>query len=293
MSAAAHIETLVNTRDVLGEAPLWCPREQSLYWGDLLKPAIHRFHPATGTLQSWTPPVKFGSFSLRAQGGLILAARTGVVFYDPEQGTLEPLCQPEADRPNNIPNDGKCDRQGRFWFGSMDKMLQQETGALYRIDPDGSYRRMEERVFLSNGLGFSPDDRDFYHTDTHHHVIHVYDFDADTGAIRNRRVLVDTHNQPGETDGMTVDAEGFLWSTQFAGSRVVRYTPDGRVDRVIELPVSRPTSCVFGGAALDVLYVTTATFRLPEPERAQQPAAGGILAVHVGVKGLPEPRFGG
>jgi sugar lactone lactonase YvrE len=293
MSAALRIETVVNTQDVLGEGPLWCPREQALYWGDLLKPAIHRFHPATGALQSWTPPVKFGSFSLREGGGLILAARTGVVLYDPGAGTLEPLCRPEADRPNNIPNDGKCDRRGRFWFGSMDKLLQQETGALYRIDPDGSHRRMEERVFLSNGLGFSPDDRTFYHTDTHARSIFAYDFDLDAGTIRNRRVLADTHGQPGEPDGMTVDAEGCLWSAQWMAGRLVRYAPDGRVERVVELPVSRPTSCIFGGPALDVLYVTSATFRLPDAERAQQPAAGGILALHVGVKGLPEPRFAG
>jgi sugar lactone lactonase YvrE len=284
---------LVQTGDVLGEAPLWCPEEQALYWGDLLKPAIHRFCPGTGELTSWQPPVKFGSFSLRAGGGLIMATREGVAFYDPERGTLEPVCNPEADRPGNIPNDGKCDRQGRFWFGSMDKMLGAETGAVYRIDPDGGHRRMVERVGLSNGLAISPDDRTFYFTDTQAKCIYGYEFDPGSGELGDRRVVVDGRDAGGDLDGMTVDVEGHLWSTIFDGAKLVRYTPEGQVEREIALPVTRPTSCIFGGPALDVLYVTTATFRLSEADRAGQPLAGSVLAVHVGVAGLPETRFAG
>lgn len=284
---------LVNTGDVLGEAPLWCPEEQALYWGDLLKPAVHRFCPGSGELTRWQPPVKFGSFSLRAGGGLIMATREGVAFYDPDTGKLEPVCNPEADRPGNIPNDGKCDRQGRFWFGSMDKMLKAETGALYRIDPDGSPRRMVERVGLSNGLAVSPDDSTFYFTDTQAKCIYGYEFDAASGELGERRVVVDARGLEGGLDGMTVDAEGCLWSAIFDGAKLVRYTPEGRVEREIALPVSRPTSCIFGGPALDVLYVTTATFRLSDADRAKQPLAGSVLAVDAGVAGLPEARFAG
>jgi sugar lactone lactonase YvrE len=288
-----HIEPVVDTQDVLGEAPLWCPREQALYWGDLLKPALHRFHPASGALRSWTPPRKFGSFSLREGGGLIMATRGGVALFDCEHNTLEPYCHPEADRPNNIPNDGKCDRQGRFWFGSMDKMLEQDTGGLYRVEGGGRCFRVEPVVGLGNGLAFSPDDRTMYFTDSRAACIYAYDFAAASGEVRNRRVLVSNQGAPGELDGMTVDAAGCLWSAHFDASRVVRYTPDGREQRVIELPVSRPTSVMFGGPALDMLYITTARFRLPAEELARQPWAGSVLAVRVDVPGLPEPRFAG
>ncbi len=293
MRAKPDVALAVQTNDVLGECPVWCPREQALYWGDLFRPALHRFEPASGALQTWLPPEKFGSFALREQGGMILATRSGICFFDPPTGTLERICEPEADRPGNLLNDGKCDRRGRFWVGSMDKRLKERTGALYRVDPDRSWQRMEPWVWLSNGLAFRADDRVLYHTDSTDRCIYAYDFDLERGTIRNRREHASARDLPGVPDGMTIDEEGCLWSAQWGASRVVRYAPDGRVAGTVELPTARPTSCMFGGPRLDVLYVTSGFFRLSEAERAAQPWAGGLLAIDVGVRGLPEPRFAG
>jgi sugar lactone lactonase YvrE len=287
----APITCVAHTADVLGEVPIWSLREQALYWIDAFKPAIHRLDPASGAVASWTPPVKLGSFALRAAGGMLLASRAGLGLYDPATGAFELLCNPEADRPNNLLNDGRCDRRGRFWVGSMDKMIEQPSARLYRFDQDRACRVMAEDIFLTNGIAFSPDDRTLYMADSHHKTIYRYDFDLANGAIANRRVFA-TPAQ-GLPDGACVDREGFLWSAQFDAGQVVRYAPDGRLDRTIELPVSRPTACTFGGADLGTLFVTTARLRLSEAERAAQPDAGGLLAIEVGVTGLPEPEFAG
>jgi L-arabinonolactonase len=288
-----EIACVAHTKDVLGEVPVWSAEEGALYWIDDFKPAVHRLGSATGEVTSWRPPEKLGSMALREKGGLLLATRAGLAFYEPEGGAFEVVCDPEPDLPDNLLNDGRCDRRGRFWVGSMDKPLASPTGRLHRIDPDLSVRTFEREVWVSNGIAFSPDDRVMYFADSHRHAIYAYDLDIDAGEIRNRRVFATVPEGEGVPDGATVDAEGFLWSARFDGGRVVRYAPDGRVDREIALPVSRPTSCMFGGPGLDALYVTTATFRLPEERRAREPWAGGLLAVDAGVRGLPEPRFAG
>jgi len=280
-----------HTQDVLGEVPIWSARDQALYWIDAFKPALHRFDPVTGQVQSWTPPVKLGSFALRANGGFLLASRGGLGDYDPVAGTFTLRHNPEADRPNNLLNDGRCDRRGRFWVGSMDKMLQQESGRIYRYAPDGSCAVMDDPVYLTNGIAFAPDDRWMYFADSHHKTIYRYDFDLAAGTIANRRPIATITG--GVPDGSCVDAEGFLWNAQFDAGRVVRYAPDGRLDRTLELPVTRPTSCTFGGKDLRTLYITTASFRLKDAEKAAQPHAGGLLAADVGVAGVEEPMFGG
>ncbi len=288
-----EVACVAHTEDVLGEVPIWCPIDQALYWIDVFKPAINRLVPATGQLTRWTPPEKLGSFALRERGGLLLAARSGLAFYDPVGGDFESVLDPEPDLPDNLLNDGKCDRKGRFWVGSMDRALDNPTGRLHRFDPDRSCRNFERDIWIPNSIAWSPDDRCMYFADTRRQLIYAYDFDLEAGEIADRRVFASTEDQPGDPDGSTVDREGFLWNAQWDGSRLVRYAPDGRVDRVVELPVSRPTSCAFGGAELDILYVTTATFRLGDEARAEQPFAGGLLAIDPGVRGLPEPRFAG
>jgi len=287
------VACVAQTDDVLGEVPIWCPVEQALYWADIFKPAINRYLPASGRVTSWTPPEKLGSFALRKAGGLLIAARSGLAFYEPQSAAFERIVDPEPDLPGNLLNDGKCDRKGRFWVGSMDKKLESPTGRLHRFDPDRTTQTFERDVWVPNSIAWSPDDRLMYFADTWRDVIYVYNFDLEAGEITDRRVFATTEEGPGKPDGSTVDAAGFLWNAEWDGGRVVRYAPDGRIDRVIELPVSRPTSCAFGGPNLDVLYVTTATFRLDREERARQPLAGGLLAVDVGVCGLPEPRFAG
>jgi sugar lactone lactonase YvrE len=170
---------------------------------------------------------------------------------------------------------------------------KRRTGGLSRLDPDLSLHAMETGIGTSNSIAWSPDDRTFYYSDTAARVIWAYDFDLDAGTIANRRVLTDMDGQPGGPDGSTVDAEGFLWNAQWGGWRLVRYAPDGRVDRVVPMPVAQPTSCMFGGEDLATLYVTSARTGLSDADLARQPQAGGLFALDVGVRGLPEPRFAG
>ena len=284
---------VAQTEDVIGEIPIWDDRAGALYWIDIFKPALHRLDGASGAVTSWTPPDKAGSFALRETGGFLMAARSGLAFYEPESGAFERLLDPEPDLPDNMLNDGRCDRRGRFWVGSMDKMQDKPNGRLHRFDPDHTCHTLERDFWVPNSLAWSPDDRVMYFADSHEHVIYAYDFDLETGTISNKRVFASTQDRRGVPDGSSVDAEGFLWNAAFDGGCLVRYAPDGSVDRIVELPVTRPAACAFGGEKLDILYVTTARFRLAEDVLAREPHAGGLLALDVGVAGLPEPRFAG
>jgi sugar lactone lactonase YvrE len=222
-----------------------------------------------------------------------VALRSGLHLLDFTGGGLERVCAPEPDRPENRLNDGRCDRQGRFWVGSMHDRGGSPTGSLYRIDPDHRSHRVRDGITVPNGLAWSPDGRVMYFTDTPSRTILAYDFDGDTGMPGASRVFARVPDGAGYPDGATVDAEGFLWSAHWDGWRVTRYAPDGRVDRVLELPVQRPTSCAFGGDRLDVLYVTSASNGLAPEDLARGPRAGGLFAGEVGVCGLPEPRYQG
>jgi sugar lactone lactonase YvrE len=238
-------------------------------------------------------PEAIGAVALRVSAGVLVALRSGLHLVDVASGALELVCAPEPDRPENRLNDGRCDRRGRFWVGSMHDRLRTPTGALYRVDPDRACHRVLDGITVPNGLGWSPDGRTMYLADTPMRAIWAYDFDPASGVPGGRRVFARVPDGAGYPDGATVDAEGFLWSAHWDGWRVTRYAPDGRIDRVVELPVQRPTSCALGGEALDVLYVTSAATRLTPAELARGPLAGGLFAVETGVRGLPEPRFVG
>lgn len=279
--------------NLLGEAPMWNVSEQALYWVDALKPAIHRLDVG-GRLSTWPMPRITGSFVFRRNGGLIGALRNGFHAIDLDTGTIEFLVDPEPDRPDNILNDGKCDRRGRYWCGSRDGALTKPVGALHRLDPDLSCRMMDDGFIVSNGLAWSPDDQTMYFADSRAETVWTYDFDLDDGAIRNRRVFFSTRDIEGRCDGATVDADGFYWCALVHGAAVARFDPKGRLDRRITMPVRHPTMCSFGGENLDTLYVTSAASMVAEEEREAQPLAGALFAIRgLGVGGLPEPLFGG
>ena len=281
---------VAHTQDVLGEVPRWHPLERALYWIDAFKPAIHRLDPASGRLESFTPPEKLGSFAPRAGGGLLIAGRGGLAHYDPASGTLDRIVDPEGGGAVNILNDGRCDRRGRFWVGSMSKTMERASGSLYRLER-GHLAAVDDGIWVANGVCWSPDERRMYLADSHVKTIFVYEFDLAAGTIGPRRVFATMGDRPGVPDGSSVDAEGFIWNAVFDGSCLLRYAPDGRVNRIVQLPVSRPTACAFGGADLATLYLTTARFRLAPERLAAEPLAGGLLALDVGVKGLPEPLY--
>jgi sugar lactone lactonase YvrE len=284
------IACVAQTNDVLGEVPRWHAVERALYWIDAFKPAVHRLDPARGTLESWTPPEKLGSFAPCAGGGLLIAGRNGLARYDPRGGRLDRIADPEAGGAVNILNDGRCDARGRFWVGSMSKTMARASGRLYRL-ARGRLDAVDDGIWVSNGVCFSPDDSKMYFADSHVKTIFVYDFDLDAGTLGERRVFAAAGDRPGVPDGSSVDADGFVWNAVFDAGCLVRYAPDGRVDRTVALPVSRPTACAFGGPDLATLYVTTARFRLGPEKLAAEAYAGGLLALDVAARGLPEPMY--
>jgi L-arabinonolactonase len=286
------IACVAHTQDVLGEVPRWHPDERVLYWIDAFKPAIHRLDPASGKLESWTPPEKLGSFAPCAGGGLLIAGRNGLAHYHPANGRLDRIVDPEAGGAVNILNDGRCDRRGRFWVGSMSRTMECASGSLYRL-AHGHLDTMDGGIWIANGVCWSADDTQMYLADSHVRTIFVYDFDLAAGTMGSRRVFATMDDQPGVPDGASVDTEGFIWIAVFDGGCLLRYAPDGRISRRVPLPVSRPTACAFGGADLATLYITTARFRLAPDKLAAEPLAGGLLALDVGVSGLPEPLYAG
>ncbi|QDL38608.1 SMP-30/gluconolactonase/LRE family protein [Rhodoferax sediminis] len=188
-------------------------------------------------------------------------------------------------------NDGRCDRQGRFWVGSMNESIT-PGGSLYRVDPDGSLTHCFGDIIVPNSIAFSPDGRFFYFADTRRFAIWRFDLDIDSGVISDQTVFAQTTGRPGRPDGSCVDSEGFLWNAEYAGGQIVRYAPDGRIDRIVALPVTHPTSVCFGGPAMDTLFITSGSMHLAKETATSEPLAGAVLAINVGVKGLPEPRFG-
>jgi sugar lactone lactonase YvrE len=289
------VECVAETRDELGECPIWDPRTRKLWWIDILAPCLQSYDPASGAHRRYPVAARaVGSFAIRSKGGFALACNDGLHAFDPETGKWEPLVDPEPALPDNRLNDGRADRRGRFWVGSMSMTDERSpAGSLYRVDPDLKVTRLFGDVKIPNSIAFSPDDRTFYYADSREQTIWAFDLDIDSGDITNRRVFANLRGGRGGPDGSCVDAEGFLWNAHFGHSRVVRYAPDGRVDRTIEFPTTNLTCCAFGGDQLDVLYVTSARILLKPGGLAAQPMAGALFAVEPGVRGLPEATFGG
>ncbi|MBN1994454.1 MAG: SMP-30/gluconolactonase/LRE family protein [Anaerolineae bacterium] len=282
------LEHVLAVRNELGEGPLWHPEEQALYWVDIPRHNFHRLIPATGRHEVIAVGLPIGVLAFRAAGGLVMATRDGFALWDFNKQVLEFITDPEADRPQARFNDGAVDRQGRFWAGTMSEGF---TNSLYRLDPDGSVHKMETGIGVSNGLGWSPDDKTMYFTDSPARAIYAYDFDSATGNIKNRRIFVQVPEDEGLPDGLAVDRDGFIWSAHWDGWKITRYSPAGQVERVIQMPVQRPTSCAFGGPNLDELYITSARPDLAEAELKNQPLAGDIFRLKVEVPGLSEAKF--
>jgi sugar lactone lactonase YvrE len=286
-----RIECVVNQRELLGECPLWDERAQRLWWVDILAPALKQLDPASGAVTQNPLPEAMGSFAFREAGGLLAAMKSGVYLMDASYSSVEPLAAPEPELPGNRFNDGRCDRDGRFWSGTMMEAMREPAGSLYRIGADRSCARKRTGITVPNSLAWSPDGRTMYFADSPRRTIWAFDYDRASGEPSNERVFVTT--QAGFPDGSCVDADGCLWNAEYGGARVVRYTPAGKVDRVIELPVKNPTCCAFGGRNLDMLYITTAAQRLSEAQLEEQPLAGSLLAIRAGSTGLAESRYAG
>ncbi len=289
------VQCVLSADAIIGESPLWHAESSRLYWVDIQGQKIHRFDPKTRINETFNLPDLVTCLGLRKTGGLILTMRKNFAFYDPSTAQLQMLTQVESDQPANRFNDGRCDPQGRFWAGTMsEKDWNAPAGALYRFDANQSCQVMRHDVICSNGTGWSPDSLTMYHTESFRYAIFAYDFDPHTGNMSGRRVFAEVDKNSGAfPDGLTVDAEGGVWSNHVGLGQIVRYTPAGKVDRIVQLPVPRATGCTFGGEHLDVLYVTSARETMTARQLIDAPLSGSLFAVNTGFRGLPTPMFQG
>jgi L-arabinonolactonase len=290
--AASDGDCVQRVASICGESPIWSVREQALYWTDNLGGCIYRLEPESGREQSIVLGQNVMAISLREGGGLVLALAKQLAFYEPG-GELELIMSVEQDQPRNRFNDAKVDRRGRYWAGTMNDVdWDKPSGSLYRLDPGLELSRVKGAVVCANGLGWSPDNRTFFFCESFRYAIFAYDFDPDAGALSARRVFATVDRSSGAfPDGLTVDVEGGVWSVQNGAGRVVRYAPGGEVTHEVEVPVPQPTSCIFGGPNLDVLYITTSRQNMTPEQLRRYPLSGSVFALRPGLSGLPEPLF--
>lgn len=285
------VELVTPSLDRLGETPLWCEREQKLWWLDIENPKLQSFDPANGATESFPDEqITFlGSMALTKSGRHLLARDTDLYLREVD-GALTHFATVEEGLDNRL-NDGRVDRYGRFWVGTMDNQLHRPNGSVYCIDSDGTIFHQFGDVIVSNGIAFSPDNKRFHFTDTRKYQNYVFDVDPEDGSIHNRRIFADYGDTKERPDGACFDVDGGLWTAFFAGGKVVRYAPDGVIDTIIEMPTTNPTCVCFGGADLKTLYITTASKFLSDEQKAQEPMAGSVFAVEGLAQGLPEHRF--
>lgn len=289
--ATTGVRSVLDTRARLGEGPVWDERAGRLRWVDIYNRRVHEFDPATGAASYLDVGDVVGALALTASHALLLARRHELSRLDPATGRVETVRRIEGLRADERLNDGRCDPQGRFWVGSMAE--EEGRACLYRFDPDGSLHVMERGLTISNGLGWSPDGRTFYLTDSPRGRIYAYDFDAAAGTIDGRRVFAELGAGDAVPDGLAVDAEGCVWSALWAGGCVVRLAPDGRKIARLRLPLPLTTSCAFGGRGLRDLYVTTASVGMGQQEVDRHVEAGDLFCVRSDATGLPASRFAG
>jgi sugar lactone lactonase YvrE len=268
----------------LGEGPVWDGADQALYWVDIPAQLVHRM-AADGSLTTWDVGQPVGAVVPRASGGLVVAVRDGFMAMDPATGELDMLAAVEQDNPQTRMNDGACDRAGRFYAGTMGFNEEPGLGTLYRLDPDLRVTTLVTGVGISNGIGWSPDDRLMYYIDSHTHRVDVFDYDPATGAIEDRRPFAVVGTGDVVPDGLTVDADGCVWVAVWGGHAVLRHDQAGRVVQTVEIPAARVSSCAFGGRGLDRLYVTTAA--------GPGESAGALFTAEPGVTGQPSCPFRG
>jgi sugar lactone lactonase YvrE len=293
MVAATLIETL-RVKNTLGEGVIWDAMGAAAWWTDIDGYKLYRYDPAEKKLDHWTTPERLGSFALVDHSDyLICGFASGFAYFNPHNSQMTDLQwvkKIEQDNPGTRLNDGRADRQGRFWAGSMVESGDQGAGALYCLDQQLQVTSKVSGLSISNGLCWSPDSTVMYHTDTPSQRINAYDFDATTGAIANQRCLVRTEKGC-FPDGSTVDSQGYIWNAQWGASQVVRYSPAGEIDFVLPLPVSQPTCVTFGGPQLDRLFITSATQGFDEQALLAEPDAGNVLIFQTNVTGTPDSRY--
>jgi sugar lactone lactonase YvrE len=290
---SAQAELIVDARCGVGESPVWLAAEQALYWVDIPARRLYRWRIASGQVEHWQTSEMLGCIASCGPGVWLAAMESGLFKISPGTGpemAAQGLASVEHPAAAMRFNDGRCDRQGRFWAGTMllNMAAGSRLGSMYRYDIDGGLKRMLDGFIVPNGLAFSPDGRTMYLSDSHPDVqlVWAFDYDVETGMPSNRRVFVDMKPLPGRPDGAAIDEAGCYWICGNDAGLVHRFTPQGRLDRSLAVPVKKPAMCAFGGATMDTLFVTS--IRPADIDLSDQPLAGGVFALHPGIKGLPE-----
>jgi len=285
-------EIALDCRNAHGEGVLWDARDGRLWWTDIQGKALWAFDPVSGKAESHATPDRICCFAPRKDGTVLAAFADGFAIFDPKTGRREDIAPFEPDLPQTRLNDGRTDRQGRFVAGGMDEKELKPVSSVWSLDADLKLARLFGGVACANSTCFSPDGRVMYFADSPSREIVAFDYDPETGGIGSRRHLATLEGR-GVPDGACVDAEGFIWNAVWEGYRVERYGPDGRLDRVIEVPVAKPTCTAFGGPDLDILFITTSQLDSSAELLEREPQSGSLFACRPGVKGLTDLPFAG
>lgn len=288
-----NVETVLEAKATIGESALWDPSHRVLYWGDIKQPALHRYNPETGATRSWQVTSDLGAFALMEDGGALLAMRKGLHRLDLESGALEQLAHAPYDPALFRFNEGACDATGRFWIGvmfdPMDGSPAPRAGALHSFTLKDGLRCEPDCARLHNGFAFSRDGTRMFLAHSYERKIYRYEYAADGGVLGQRRLFATLPEACGIPDGAAIDSEGGYWCALHGGGAIRRYTPEGQVDRDIEMPVSQPTMCAFAGPDLEWLYVTSASDELTQEQRRQEPLAGALFRCKPEIKGAAKP----
>ena len=286
-------QLVLDCKNQHGEGIFWNPEDGCVWWTDIEGRALWAFNPVKGTSRSFPMPDRVCCFAPRKGGGLIVAFADRVSLFDLGSGHEEKICDFEPENPDTRLNDGRTDRQGRLVVGGMNEKTGAANSSVVRIDPDLTVTTLFDGVSCANSTCFSPDGETMYFADTPDREVVAFDYDPASGQVFRKRRLASFAHEPGLPDGSCVDAGGGVWNAEWEGRRVVRIAPDGQIDKVIEVPVWKPTCCAFGGPDLDTLYITTSRLMSDEAVLSKEPQSGGLFAVKPGFKGVEDAPFHG
>ena len=293
-------ELFLDCKNILGEGIIWSQDNQSLYWLDIPMPSkLYRYSSKTNKTDKYNMPEMITALAIRQNNDLLIASHYGINNFNPDQNTFERILKIETDKPKNRCNDGAADFLGNFWVGTMQNniandgsniQLTENSGSIYSIDKNFKVKKHVSDIGVSNTFVWSPNNNKFYFTDTLTGIIDVYDYDYKNTKILNKKEFA--RFDRGHPDGSTIDSDGYLWSCRWDGACVVRFDPNGKIDRIIEVPAQNVTSCTFGGPDLKTLYITTARMGLSDENLKKYPLSGGVFAFNSFVSGKADFKFG-
>jgi len=291
-----HIERVVQSGCVIGEAPLWVPEENTLYWTDTESYMVWSVTAdgSTKLIRNWKLSLPVTSIMKRESGGFLLVTKDGLAYWDSKSNTCELIANPLVEHPEWSFNDGVIDRQGRLVTGTMNHVHHaSEEGRIYQLDTNLTLKLMEEGLSVANGIGLSLDGKTLYVSEQFKGRILAYAYDSDRGELSDKRVFAEIPEDEGMPDGIIIDSEGCIWNGHWGGGRITRYTPEGKRDVQIELPVPITACLAFGGEALQDIYITTGCYQMDNEQKQKFPGSGDLFRMQTEYTGLIEPRFKG